>query len=38
MNVISFGETIDYDKKIGTIKQRLAEYAREIAPQESNNE
>lgn len=38
MNVISFGETIDYDKKIGTIKQRLAEYAREIAPKESNNE
>ena len=38
MNVISFGETIDYDKKIGTIKQRLAEYAREIAPQERNVE
>ena len=34
MNIISFGETIDYDRKIQTIKERLAEYAREIAPQQ----
>lgn len=34
MNIITFGETIDYDKKIGTIKERLAEYAREVAPQQ----
>jgi hypothetical protein len=37
MNIISFGETIDYDRKIQTIKERLAEYAREIAPQQDNN-
>lgn len=34
MNIITFGENIDYDKKIATIKQRLADYAREIAPQQ----
>ena len=33
MNIISFGENIDYDKKINTIKERLTEYAREIIPQ-----
>ena len=30
MNIISFGENIDYDKKIQTIKDRLADYAKEI--------
>lgn len=34
MNIITFGENIDYDRKIGIIKERLAEYAREIAPQQ----
>ena len=40
MNIITFGETIDYQKKIDTIKERLADYAREIAPQkpQPNNE
>ena len=33
MNIITFGENIDYDKKIDTIKERLTEYAREIIPQ-----
>ena len=33
MNIISFGENIDYDTKIDTIKERLTEYAREIIPQ-----
>lgn len=33
MNIITFGENIDYDKKIATIKERLAEYAREATPQ-----
>ena len=33
MNVISFGETIDYDRKIDTIKERLTEYAREMMPE-----
>ena len=33
MNIISFGENIDYDKKINTIKERLTDYAREIIPQ-----
>ena len=37
MNIISFGENIDYDRKIQTIRERLADYAREIAPQQSNN-
>jgi hypothetical protein len=32
MNIISFGENIDYDRKIQTIRERLMEYAREIAP------
>ena len=32
MNIITFGENIDYDKKIDTIKERLMDYAREIAP------
>lgn len=34
MNIITFGETIDYDKKIATIKERLTDYAREIIPQQ----
>ena len=33
MNIITFGEDIDYQKKIDTIKERLTEYARETAPQ-----
>ena len=33
MNIISFGENIDYDTKIDTIKERLTEYAREIIPE-----
>lgn len=33
MNIITFGENIEYDSKIDTIKERLAEYAREIAPE-----
>jgi hypothetical protein len=37
MNIITFGENIDYDKKIDTIKERLMEYAREIAPKQSIN-
>jgi hypothetical protein len=36
MNIISFGENIDYDRKIQSIKERLMDYAREIAPQQSN--
>jgi uncharacterized protein YqgQ len=32
MNIIEFGDSIDYTKKIGTIKERLTEYAREIMP------
>lgn len=37
MNIITFGDNIDYDKKIDTIKERLMEYAREIAPKQSIN-
>lgn len=37
MNIITFGENIDYDKKIDTIKERLMEYAREIAPKQNIN-
>ena len=37
MNIITFGETIDYQKKIDTIKERLLDYAKEIAPQQQNN-
>ena len=37
MNVLTFGETIHYDRKIQTIKERLMEYAREAAPQEQNS-
>ena len=33
MNILSFGENIDYDKKIAIIKERLADYAREVIPQ-----
>lgn len=38
MNIIEFGETIDYDKKIDTIKERLTEYAREIIPEQKSIE
>ena len=39
MNIISFGENIDYQKKIDTIKERLMDYAREVAPkQQQSNE
>ena len=38
MNIITFGENIDYQKKIQTIRERLADYAREIAPQQPSNE
>lgn len=38
MNIITFGENIDYDTKINTIKERLAEYAREIIPQQKEIE
>ena len=38
MNIISFGETIDYDRKIDTIKERLMDYAREIVPEQKNIE
>ena len=34
MNIITFGENIDYDTKINIIKERLTEYAREIAPEQ----
>ena len=34
MNIISFGENIDYTKKIQTIKDRLAEYAKEVIPEQ----
>ena len=34
MNIIEFGDTIDYDKKIGIIKERMKEYAGEMAPVE----
>ena len=37
MNIISFGENIEYQKKIDIIKERLADYAREIAPNQVNN-
>lgn len=32
MNIITFGENIDYTDKIDTIKARLTEYAKEAAP------
>lgn len=35
MNILTFGENIDYDKKIQTIKERLADYAREVIPQKT---
>ena len=38
MNIISFGENIDYDRKIDTIKERLTEYAREIIPEQKKTE
>lgn len=37
MNIITFGENIDYQRKIQTIKERLMDYAREIGPQQQNN-
>ena len=36
MNIIEFGESLDYDKKIDIIRQQLLEYAKEIQP--TNNE
>lgn len=33
MNVLSFGENIDYDRKIQTIRERLMDYAREVVPE-----
>jgi hypothetical protein len=36
MNIITFGENIDYQKKIDIIKERLMDYAREIAPNKQN--
>ena len=38
MNIIEFGENIDYEKKIKTIKERLLDYAREIAPNGGKSE
>ena len=38
MNIITFGENIDYDTKIDTIKERLTEYAREIIPEKKDVE
>lgn len=38
MNIIEFGENIDYEKKINTIKERLLDYAREIAPNGGKSE
>ena len=38
MNIITFGENIDYDTKINTIRERLAEYASEIIPQQKEVE
>lgn len=38
MNIITFGENIDYDTKIDTIKERLMDYAREIIPQQKEVE
>ena len=37
MNIIEFGDTIDYDKKIGIIKERMTEYAKELLPKEGEN-
>ena len=40
-NIITFGENIEYDNKIAIIKERLADYAREITPKSKepiNNE
>jgi hypothetical protein len=33
-NIITFGENIDYQNKIDTIKARLLEYASEIVPEQ----
>ena len=38
MNVLTFGENIDYQKKIQAIKQRLMEYAREVIPEQRQPE
>jgi len=39
MNIIEFGSAQNYDKKIQTIRERLADYAREVlASQSSNNQ
>ena len=34
MNIIEFGDALDYDKKIGIIKEQLTQYATEMKPQE----
>lgn len=38
MNIITFGENIDYQRKIDIIKERLMDYAREIAPKNVQNQ
>lgn len=39
MNIIEFGSAQNYDRKIQTIRERLADYAREVlASQSSNNQ
>ena len=32
MNIIEFGDNIEYDTKIGIIKERMKEYAKEMVP------
>ena len=32
MNIIEFGDNIEYDTKIGIIKDRMKEYAKEMEP------
>ena len=36
MNIIEFGDALDYDKKIGIIKEQLTQYAIEMKPEEQN--
>lgn len=37
MNIIEFGDALDYTKKIGIIKEQLRAYASELVPQNINN-
>ena len=37
MNILTFGENIDYNRKIQVIKERLSDYAREIVREDSSN-